>query len=158
MGFSANGLRMISDGWLRFFQPGLSCWLRLQVFDPSSTDFAQLGFIPTVTGAVSGVMDIPVQPPADVKEISLHNIGMSGGKLRFGAREFVVSHTFVAQQMQACGYTDPMQVFNDPAVLGLYYDSRIFSIESITHEDFGGDYVLWHLLCNASEVTSPASS
>lgn len=155
MGFSANGLRSLMDGWFRFYQPGLTCWLRIQTVDPESEDYAQLGFVPTVTGALSGFEDVLIRPPADVRDISLHNIGLNSAKLRFGAREFLISHSFVRNRMIQMNYTDAMKVWNDDSVMGLYYDGRLFSIESVTHEDFGGEPVLWRILANASEVASP---
>lgn len=115
-----------------------------------------MGFVPSVTGVQSGFEDILISPPPDVKEISLHNIGLNSAKLRFGARAFLISHTWVLSRMQDAGYSDPMQVFNDPSVVGLYYDSRLFSIESITHEDFGGQPVTWSVVANASEAISPS--
>src|SRR5208283_2639235 len=104
-----------------------------------------------------GIQDVQIDPPPDVKEVSLHNIGILGGRLQIGERTFLVSHTFVKNRMQEMNYTDPMQVWRDPSVLGLYYDQRLFSIESITHEDVGGEQMLWTLLCNSHETTTVAS-
>jgi hypothetical protein len=56
--------------------------------------------------------------------------------------------------MNDMNYTDPLLVWRDPTVVGLYYDQRLFSIESITHEDVGSEPTLWKLLGNASEVAS----
>lgn len=88
----------------------------------------------------------------------MHNIGQSGGRLQFGARTFLVSHTFVLQQMQDRDLQDPYLVWRDPLVMGLYYNQRLFSIESITHEDVGSEVTLWKLVCNAMEFPSSPSS
>lgn len=112
--------------------------------------------MPAVTGALSGFQDIPVDPPPDVQEVSLHNIGIMGGRLQFGARRFLISNLFVLNQMAVRNLSDPYQVFRDPLVVGLYYNSRLFSIESITHEDVGGETTLWSLVANSSELSSPS--
>src|SRR5208283_3517867 len=94
-GASAWGLRSLADTFLRYYQPGLPCWLRLQNQVMQSGDPSALGFMPAVTGAPTGIQDVQIDPPPDVKEVSLHNIGILGGRLQFGARTFLVSHTFV---------------------------------------------------------------
>lgn len=157
MGFTSWGIRNLSDNWMRYYQPGLACYLRLKVVNVDQDEFAELGFVPSVTGDLSGVTDILVDPPPDTKEVSLENIGLNSAKLRFGAREFLVSQTFVLNQMAKQGYTDMYQVWNDPLVLGFYYNNRLFTIESITHEDVGGQPTLWRLVCNASDFPSPAA-
>jgi len=150
-GASAWGLRSLADTFLRYFLPGLPCYLRFQNFDATSADFAQLGFQPVVSGGPSGVFDFPIDPQPDVQEVSLHDIGIMGGRLQFGARRFLVSHTFVINQMSLRGLTDPYQVWRDPLVMGIFYNSRMFSIESITHEDVGSETTLWILTCNSFE-------
>ncbi len=155
-GASAWGLRSLADTFFRYFQPGLSCFLRMQTVDAAGVPYGQIGFMPAVTGALSGFQDIPVDPPPDVQEVSLHNIGIMGGKLQFGARRFLISNLFVLNQMEIRNLTDPYQVFRDPLVIGLYYNSRLFSIESITHEDVGGETTLWSLVANSSEMSSPS--
>ena len=150
-GASAWGLRSLADTFFRYFQPGLPCLLRLQNYDAGSSDYAQIGFQPAVTGGPSGVFDFPIDPPPDVQEVSLHNIGIMGGKLQFGARRFLISNLFVQNQMLIRNLTDPYQVWRDPLVVGLFYNSRIFTIESVTHEEVGGETTLWNLVCNSFE-------
>jgi hypothetical protein len=111
--------------------------------------------MPSVSGGQGGINDTLIQPPPDVEEISLHNIGIMGGKLEFGANQFLVSHTFVLAQISLYGFTDSYQVWRDDSVMGLYYNSRLFSIESITHEEVGSGTTLWRLLCNKQELSSP---
>lgn len=154
-GASAWGIRSLADTFLRYFQPGLPCYLRLQNLDVSSAEYGRLGFMPAVTGGLSGIFDYVIDPPPDVQEVSLHNIGIMGGKLMFGARRFLVSNLFVLNQMSIRNLTDPYQVWRDPLVIGLYYNSRLFSIESITHEDVGSETTLWNLVCNSHEAASP---
>jgi hypothetical protein len=155
-GASAWGIRSLADTFFRYFQPGLPCFLRLQQVDAQGEDYGQIGFMPAVTGAVSGIQDIPVDPPPDVQEVSLHNIGIMGGKLRFGARRFLISNLFVLNQMRDRNLSDPYLVWSDPLVVGLFYNQRLFSIESITHEEVGGETTLWSLVCNSSEIPSPS--
>ena len=157
-GASAWGIRSLADTYFRYWQPGLTCFLRFQNVNVQSADYAQIGFMPSVSGPVSGIVDWPITPPPDVQEVSLHNIGIMGGKLEFGARVFLISHTFVLNEIQRRNLdpSDPYYVWRDPAVMGLFYNYRLFSIESITHEELGGETTLWKLVCNA--VESPPSA
>jgi hypothetical protein len=156
-GASAWGIRSLADTFFRYWQPGLPCYLRYQQVDANKTGYGQLGFMPTVTGNTSGVVDFPISPPPDVTEVSLHNIGIMGGRLQFGARQFIISNLFVLNRMKAMEYSDPYQVWRDPLVMGLFYNTRLFSIESITHEEVGGETTLWRLVCNSNENTAPGS-
>ena len=156
-GASAWGLRSLADGYLRYFQPGLPCYLRFQTVQADdTTEYASLGFMPSVTGALSGVQDVLIDPPPDVQEVSLHNIGIMGARLQFGARRFLISHTFVREQMRLRELTDPYKVFRDSSVMGIYYNHRLFSIESLTHEDVGGEPTLWTVIANSYEEASPS--
>jgi hypothetical protein len=156
-GASAWGLRSLADGFFRYFQPSSPVYLRRQNQLNSPNDYSALGFQPTVSGGPTGFTDLLVDPPADVKEVSLHNIGILGGRLNFGARTFLISHTFVQAVMDDEDYTDPYQVWRDPSVIGLYYQKRLFSIESITNETVGGYITLWYLIGNSDEFASPSS-
>lgn len=150
-GASAWGIRSLADTFLRYFQPGLPCWLRIQNQLAVPGDPSSIGFMPSVTGAQTGFYDVRIDPPPDVKEVSLHNIGILGGRLNFGARTFMVSNAFVLGRMRDMEYKDPLQVWRDPSVIGFYYDGRLFSIESITHEDVGSQATMWFLVCNSNE-------
>jgi hypothetical protein len=160
-GASAWGIRSLADTFFRYFQPGLVCFLRFQNVLPNpegTTDsYTELGFMPAVTGGQGGFYDLQIDPPADVQEVSLHNIGIMGGKLMFGARTFIISHTFVINEMRRRELDDPYMVWRDPAVMGLFYNGRLFSIESLTHEEVGSETTLWKLVCNSSEISSPSS-
>lgn len=156
-GASAWGIRSLADTFLQYFQPGLPVYLRRQQVLNTSNDYSALGFQPTVSGGLSGFYDTLIQPPADVREVSMHNIGILGGRLNFGARVFVISNKFVIEQMNLLSYTDPYQVWRDEPVIGLYYNQRLFSIESITHEDVGSHTTLWKIIANSNENVSPGS-
>ena len=159
MGASAWGLRSLADTFLRYYQPGLQVFLRIQNQPTAPDDYSALGFMPSVTGgqSQSGVTDILIDPPADVTEVSLHNIGILGARLNFGARTFIISDTFVTNRMQLMGYTDPYQVWRDASVVGLLYNNRLFAIESVTHEEVGGATTLWKLIGNSLELASPTT-
>jgi len=157
-GASAWGIRSLADTYFRYWGPGLPTYLRFQNVDVRSADYSKIGFMPPVTGAVSGISDWLITPQPDVSEISIHNIGIMGGRLNFGARRFVISHTFVLAEISRRNLdsSDPYYVFRDPAVLGIYYNHRLYSIETIMHEEYGTDITLWNLVCNA--VQNPASA
>lgn len=151
MGFAA---RFIIDGYQRFFKSGLTVYLRFKNFDDTGQDYADVGFEVSVTGALaasSGFTDIVIDPPPEVKEVSMHNIGIMGGQLSFGAKEFRISHTWVLGRMAAMGYTDPKQVFQDPKVVGIIYEQRLHMMVSLTHDDVGGETTLWKVITNATD-------
>jgi hypothetical protein len=158
-GASAWGLRSLADTFLRYWQPGLPVYLRYQEQVNVAGDYSALGFMPSLSGnnAPTGFTDVLIDPPPDVTEISLHNIGIFGGSLHFGAKIFIVSDLFVQNIMAKLNYTDARMVWVDEQVMGLYYDGRLYTILSITHEDVGGQTTLWKLVCNASENMSPSS-
>ncbi|SRR5580765_1875859 len=155
-GASAYGIRSLADTFLRYWQPGLPVYLRFQVVNVDDADYARLGFMPSVTGDQQGIYDVLIDPPADVKEVSMHNIGIFGGQLQFGARVFLISHTFVVKQMEIRNLSDPYDVWRGENVMGLYYNHRLFSIESIIHEDVGSETTLWSIVGNSMETASPA--
>lgn len=139
------------DSHQRFFRGGLPVFLRLKTVDDADTPFTELGFQFAATGAQNNITDYQIYPQPTVDEVSLHNIGLNQARLSFGARRFMVSHSFVQTQMQKRGITDPLRVWTDPLVVGLYYDNRLFSIESVTHEDAAGEIIDWLIIANASD-------
>jgi hypothetical protein len=157
-GASAWGLRSLADTFLRYWQPGLPVYLRYQEQTNKPGDYSALGFQPDIDKKVapSGITDVLIDPPPDVQEVSLHNIGIMGGQLFFGARTFLISNLFVLKRMAVFKYTDPYQVWRDDQVVGLYYNQRLFSLTSITHEEVGGETTLWKIIGNSSETASPA--
>jgi len=147
-----SGIRWLLDAHQRFFRAGLPAYLRTKNVDDSQQEYVKLGFQWTPTGnQATGFTDIRILPPPQVDEVSLHNIGLNQARLQFGARTFRISHTFVKARMIELNYTDPYKVFRDRAVVGLFYNGRLFSIESITHEEVAGETVLWNIVANATE-------
>ena len=103
-------------------------------------------------GCNKGFTDILIDPPPNIEMVSMHNIGQSGGKLRFGARIVTVSQGFVAQQAAAQGLTDQNLVWRGPQVVGLVSESLMFSIVDINHSELSATSVYWYLTCNVSEL------
>jgi hypothetical protein len=157
-GASAWGIRSLADCFLRYYQPSGTLYLRRQNVQDQSSDYSALGFQPAVSGGLGGFTDTLIDPPADVQEVSLHNIGILGGHLHFGARIFIISHTFVLNQIQLYNYTDPYLVWRDTPVVGLYYNQRLFSMDSITHEEVGGHTTLWKIVGNSHEYPTAPST
>jgi len=160
MGFSGWALRNLLDGHQRLTQQGLQVFIRTMNNDVDDDgvgeagEFVTYGFQLTVTGGVgeSGVTDTLINPPPDVQAMTLHNIGMAGGQLRFGAHSFLISHTWVLERMNQLGLTDPYEVFNGEAVVGLMYNTRLFSIESLVANTGAGEIISWLVLANMFEV------
>lgn len=158
------GVRNIMDASSRFYGAGLPCYLR--TLTPAGNiqgeQILQLGFQVSASGA-NPTEDTQITPQPQVQEVSMHDIGLNAEQLSFGARHFYISHTWVSAQQQAKGYIEPgtglpdyYRVFRDPTVVGLYYNSRLFKMVSIEHEELGGQSWIWHIVANAAEqpVTS----
>jgi hypothetical protein len=155
----AQGLRMMVDDHQRFTRGGLEVFLRLQNFQPTG-DFEEMGvpYVPTGTAAAqTGYTDILIDPPPQVIDVSMHNIGMSGGKLLIGARTFQVSHSFVQNMRDKFpGIPDDISVWfnwdgNTP-VMGIMYENRMHDIVLYTHREIAGETVSWKLTCNRVDV------
>jgi hypothetical protein len=164
------GVQYVLDAQQRYVRAGLPCFLRVKNYtEAEEGDAQQVGvlFAPTGTqSADTGFNDIPIDPPPWVQDVSLHNIGLNAARLQFGARTFKISNTFVQNQLNlpefiAANVTDPYAVFRQRDghyVIGLFYNNRLFSIESITHKEIAGATILWYLLCNAHEqVLAPTT-
>ena len=152
----AAGVRFLLDAHQQFFQAGLPVYLRVKNAQDNSSAYEALGFLwqPPSSGALAtGVTDLKIQPQPEVNDVSLANIGLNQARLDFGATIFRVSHSFVLQMMSVNKqFTNPRQVWRDSSVIGIYYDNRLFSIESITHQDAGGEIIEWELVCNGGET------
>lgn len=156
------GIRRIFDANQRFLQPGLATYLRVRNFaDPQTQPWAQYGFSISPSGsAQTGTTDILIDPPPSHRMVSMHNIAMSAGKLRFGAREIIVSHTFVLQQMDAWNLQDPTLVFRGPNIVGFVLAlsatapqiNTLASIEQYSADVVAGDILAWVCLCNCNEL------
>lgn len=148
----AAGIRFLLDSHQSFVrQSNGPVALRIRNVDTTGQAFQELGFQLAPSGQ-SGFSDIPINPPPQVTEATSRDIGLAGGKLMFGARKFVISHSFVLAQMKELLLTDPYQVFRRTAVIGIFYDGRLFSIEQLLHEDAGGEIINWIVAGNAQET------
>lgn len=147
------GFQRILDAQMRFVRNSHPVYLRTRNFTPpTSSMYSQLGYTITPEGQPSGTTDLLIQPPPSVRMISQHNIGMSQGKLRFGARTFNVSGSFVDSLNAGVDQSELEAFWRGPLIMGLVVDKQLFSIEQISHEDYGGKSILWVLDCNASET------
>jgi len=166
------GVRFLYDAHLRYFRPGLPTAIRIRNYETADAGYSEFGFQYSPTGQLqfqAGFTDIVIDPPPEVKEVSLHNIGLNQARLQFGAKNFIISQTWVLARMNQMQYTDPIQVFRDPSVIGIAYpylgnlqgqlpsasanaQTRLFSIESITHDEIAGETLAYTVLCNATET------
>lgn len=161
----AEGLRMMVDGQQRFMRGGLEVFLRVQNFAPTG-DFQEVGvpYVPTGTAAAeTGYKDILIDPPPQVIDVSMHNIGMSAGKLLLGARSFVISHTFVRNMRdQNPKIADDIAVWynwdTQSPVVGIVYENRMHDIVFYTHREVAGETVSWKLTCNRVDIAQDSGS
>jgi len=159
----AAGQQMLFDAHQKFVRSGMQVFLRVKNFQGEG-DYIEVGvpWAPTgVDAAQTGYTDYLVEPPPNVQDVSLHNIGILAGRLNFGSRIFTISHTFVADQLRLLNQgpvkiEDPYAVWRardgNGNTIGLVYNGRLFSIESITHREVSGTTVSWRLICNALET------
>lgn len=147
------GMRYLMDAYQRYMRAQLPVYLRIKNFlDTQNQGYSQLGFRISPSGSATGITNILIDPPCSWQMVSLRNIGMSDGKLRFGARYFMVSQTFVLAQQAALGLSDPKLVFEGAQTVGLVTENLLFSIEDTSHEAAGGQIISWILTCNANEI------
>lgn len=162
---STYGLTNLIDNYSRYIRPsggGGVAWLRVKKFIDSTQPppiQAQMGFTftPTASGAMSGYTDYQIDPPPVVRLISMHNLGQAaqaGIQLREGARDILISNSFVLANMQARGFTDPRQVFNDPSTVGLVVNEGklIVSFDSVMPDYAYGGPATWSCFGNANEI------
>lgn len=160
-GFGINasyGIRRLIDSYENLVRGSHPTYLRIRDFPPiDDNEWAQLGFTIAPTGDNNpndeGTTDILIRPQPAVLPVSVHNIGQSMGKLRFGARIFTISQTFVIQQYNALGLAGTQDmIWRDEKIVGLVNEQRLFSIEDIQSEQAFGQTVTWVLTCNAAET------
>jgi hypothetical protein len=164
--FGNYGVRAAIDNLTRFLKPGADndvCFLRVKNFTEKGP-VAQMGFTfsPTASGAFTGYTDYQIDPPPVIRMISMHNLGMAaqaGIQLRVGARDILISQTFVLAQMMfrkdgnGNPFTNFRQVFEDPSTLGIVANSGIIvSIESIMADLAYGQPATWTIRGNANEI------
>lgn len=149
------GFQRLIDSHQRYMRAGSTVYLRLKNFPDTQEDlYSELGFMASPSGnsELLGTTDIEISPPCSVEPVSVHNIGQSMGKLRFGAKVFVVSATFVDAQVAEQGLSDQSLVWRGSNVVGLVADNQLFSIEDVVKKEIAGKTVVWILTCNAAEI------
>ena len=147
------GVQRLIDSNLQYARVGFPVYLRLRNFpDLQSNQFAQMGFAISPSGTAVGTTDILIAPPPSQSIVSVHNVGMSEGKLRFGARTFFISQAFVTTQVQAQSLSDQNLVWRGSNVVGLVTENLLWSIENIDHGEIAGQTVSWSLTCNSNEL------
>jgi hypothetical protein len=159
----AEGMRMMTDGQQSFIRAGLEVYLRLQNFD-SSGDFQEMG-IPQAATPTSGAgfTDIIIDPPPQVLDVSMHDIGMSGGRLLIGARSFIVSHSFVLKvREENPDIPDNIAVWSawdsSATVVGILYENRMHDIVYYTHKEIGGETISWKIFCNRVDIAQDSGA
>ena len=160
-----TGIQMLFDASQRFTRAALPVFLRVKKFEDTG-EYLEVGvpYAPSGTaGFYTGTVDIKIQPPPSVQDVSLHNIALfadsaAPGRLNFGSRIFIISNSFVEDQQEEYDIADPYDVFRNRdgkyKAVGLLYNRRLFSIESITHKEVAGQTINWKLVCNALEIIS----
>lgn len=149
----AFGQQRVIDAHLRFMRCAGPVFLRLKNFATLPGTASQLGFSIAPTGTSgTGTKEIEIVPRPAMTTVSVHNIGMSGGKLRFGARIFRVSDSFVQACMKEDGITVARDVWQRQEVVGLVTEGLLFSIEDIKHSVVGDSTLLWTLTCNSNTL------
>lgn len=147
-----EGIRMLLDEHYRFVRSGLSVYLRLQNF-PNSGAFQEAG-IPYPAVQDSGFTDILIDPPPQVTDVSMHNIGMSAGKLSLGARNFKISHSFVLDmRTKYPDIPDDISVWKNwdnttAKVIGFVYENRMHEVATLKHTEVAGETISWTITCN----------
>lgn len=147
-------LRELQDNAQRFTESGLDVFLRTKNSTTvDDSEAAEYGFQVSIaeTDGEDGVSDILIDPPPAVSVMSMHDIGLNQGNLMFGAHEFHVSHTWVMEQMEANNYDDPYLVFRSANIVGIFYNGRLFSLESITPQAVGNEILNWLIVGNQIE-------
>jgi hypothetical protein len=154
----SSGLQMLYDGQQQFIQSGADCFLRVGNFVHEG-DYIEVGvsFTPSgIESAETGFVDILIEPPPSNRDVSMHNIGMSGGKLMFGAKVFFISHTFVLAMLDRYpkinGFLNVFREWDGTAsVIGLVNDNQLYSIEFISKREISGVPINWIITCNTHE-------
>ena len=158
-----TGIQFLFDGSQRFTRAALPVYLRVRNFQDEGT-YLEVGVPFSPTGAqafYTGYSDVLISPPPSVQDVSLHNIGLLAGRLNFGSRVFIVSHSFVKAQQREYNIEDPYDVWRNRTdavdgtqykVIGIVYNNRLFDIVSPTHKEVAGQMINWKLVCNALEL------
>lgn len=148
------GTRRLLDAHQAFTRSGLPVYLRLRNFtDQQQARASEYGFAVSPSGMIAtGTTDILITPPPTWRMVSQHNIGMSDGRLLFGARTFKISHTFALAQMADRSLTDARMVWLDQSVVGLVTENLLCAVVQAVPAYAAGDVVCWNIIANCSEI------
>lgn len=162
--FGNYGITRLMDQMGRSLRPGPAgdiCFLRVKNFNPTAGPVAQMGFTftPTASGALSGFTDYQIDPPPlALRLVSMHNLGQAsqaGIQLRAGARDILISNTFVQANMILRKLTSLRAVFEDPSTVGLVVDGgkTMVSFDGSVMPDIAyGTPSTWNIIGNANEI------
>jgi len=144
------------DAQMRYLNAArVPVFMRFRNFTPPDNQmYAQLGYVinpPSPEPLTTGTTDVQITPTPGTRMVSMHNIGMSQGKLRFGARDFTISQSFVALQQLALGLATPDQLWLSQQFVGLVAYGVLWTVEMYASDDVGGVPVVWTCTCNANE-------
>jgi hypothetical protein len=148
------GIQRLIDAQMRYLDANrVPVSMRFRDFVPPTDQlYAQLGYVITPDSGGAGTTDVLINPPCSTRLVSMHNIGMSQGKLRFGAREFTISQSFINAQQLALGLATPEQLWLSKQLVGLVGYGVLWSIELYASDDVGGIPVVWTVTANANEL------
>lgn len=163
-----SGIQWLMDQHQRFVRSGLLVYLRVKNFQESTPETPvvtlEVGVPVPDTAGDGGYTDITIQPPPNVTDISMHNLGMAaqaGVRLNFGSKIFTISDSFVQSQMamieQEFGVTieDPIDIFRTRGgtgnALGLVYQGRMHEILYPRSRQVSGQTISWQITGNAIE-------
>jgi hypothetical protein len=147
------GVQRLIDAAQRYVRASKPIYYRYRNFtDQQQVQAVGMGFAISPSGSFVGTIDLLIDPPPQYVMISLHNIGMSEGKLRFGARRFVVSQSFVSQVIARLNLDVEEKVWRGPQFVGLVTDGQLFSVEDLAKQVLAGSTIVWELTANSNEL------
>lgn len=159
----SSGMQWIFDQHQRFVRSGLIVYLRVKNF-PEGSQNLEVGVPVAAASPTAGYTDFRIDPPPNVQDISMHNLGMAaqaGVRLNFGSKIFTISNTWVEAQIVGIEkdfgdvITDPYDIFRTRGgngnVVGLVYQGRMHDISAITTRQAAGGTISWKIVGNAHE-------
>lgn len=150
----AQGLQFVLDAHQKFVrQAAAPVYLRVPNFTDDQAGIAVdvgVSFAPTGTGD-TGFTDIQIQPMPYVTGEGRKNIGLDGARVMVGKATFVISNTFVDDQLRLsemveAGITNGYDIFRNRdghKVIGVYYLGALYAIEGIKKRTIAGKAIAW---------------